>query len=422
MIPASRARAEPILRPRRHRPERRPAMRLALIGATGSIGRNTLQVIREIGATVDVVALAAGRNVARLARQAVEFRPSLLSVADARSLVDLRERVAGVPGYRPRLVCGPDGILEAATGTRADVLVSAAVGVVGLAATYSAVKAGQRVALANKEVLVSAGDLVMAAARASGASLLPVDSEHNAVHQCMRAGSRREVDRVVLTASGGPFRTTPAEDLATVTPARALQHPTWKMGSRITIDSATLMNKGFEVIEACHLFGLPPERVDVVVHPQSIVHAMVEFSDGSLVAQLSPPDMKLPIRYALTYPLREPSPCRRMDWSRAASLNFEPPDLDRFPLLALAYEAQHAGGLAGCLLNAADEVAVAAFLDGRVPFLAIPEIVERTIRWGAGQNATSIADVMECDREAREYAAGVATGIARSGVEAAVLG
>ena len=303
------------------------------------------------------------------------------------------------------MVCGPEGILEAAIGTEPDVLVSAAVGVAGLPATYEAVKAGQKVALANKEVLVAAGDLVMAAARESGSVILPVDSEHNAVHQCLRAGTSREVDRIVLTASGGPFRKTPLAELEDVTPALALRHPTWKMGSRITIDSSTLMNKGFEVIEACHLFGLSPDRVEVVVHPQSVVHAMVEFSDGSVIAQMSPPDMKLPIRYALTYPARGSTPRERIDFRRVSQLEFEPPDLGRFPLLRLAFDAQRIGGLAGCLLNAADEVAVEGFLSGQVPYLAIRDIVERTLNWGAGRSAGSIEEVMECDREARAFAA-----------------
>ncbi len=296
---------------------------------------------------------------------------------------------------------GSRGILEAAQGPDYDVLVSAAVGVAGLEATYAAVRAGRRVALANKEVLVAAGGLVMAAARRSGAELIPVDSEHNALHQCLRAGRSDEVERLILTASGGPFRTTPAEELVAVTPERALRHPTWKMGSRITVDSATMMNKGFEVIEACHLFAVPPQRVEVVVHPQSVVHAMVEYRDGSLIAQLSPPDMKLPIRYALAYPRREESPRARMDWTRVAQLDFEPPDLAKFPLLGLAFCA---GGRSGCVLNAADEVAVEAFLGGRLPYLAIAEVVERTLAAVSGPPAASIDEVLECDQEARSRA------------------
>ena len=380
-------------------------MRLALLGSTGSIGRNTLQVVREIGSPVDVVALAAGTNVDELAHQAEEFRPRLLSVANEAALKVLRDRVASIAGYSPHCVCGPDGNLEAAVGVDSDVLVSAAVGVAGLPATYEAVRAGKRVALANKEVLVAAGEAVMQAARKSGAELLPVDSEHNAIHQCLRAGRLDEVERIILTASGGPFRCTPVEELAHVTPASALRHPTWNMGSRITVDSATMMNKGFEVIEACRLFGLPPERVDVVVHPQSIVHAMVEFVDGSMIAQLSQPDMKLPIRYALAFPEREASPRERMDWGSVPQLDFELPDLSKFPMLALAYEALRSGGPSGCLLNAADEVAVGAFLAGRIGFLDIHGVVERTLEWGAGRPLTGVEEVMACDRDARTFAA-----------------
>lgn len=385
-------------------------MRLSLLGSTGSIGRNTLQVVREIDASVDVVALAAGRNVEELVRQALEFRPQLLSVADRESLTRLRAGLGGTPGYAPRCLCGPEGILAVAVEPDYEVLVSAAVGVAGLEATYEAARSGRRIALANKEVLVAAGEAVTSAARESGADLLPVDSEHNAVHQCLRAGRPAEVERIILTASGGPFRTTPADELARVTPERALRHPTWKMGSRITIDSATMMNKGFEVIEACHLFGLPPRQVDIVVHPQSVVHAMVEFRDGSLIAQLSPPDMKLPIRYALAYPEREPSRRERVDWTRVAQLDFEPPDRSKFPLIDLAYEAARLGGLAGCALNAADEVAVAAFLNGRISFPDIAVVVERTVASTAGHAASSIRDVLDCDREARIRASEFVTG------------
>ncbi len=379
-------------------------MRLSLLGSTGSIGRNTLQVVREIETPVAVCALAAGRDVEELARQAVEFRPELLSVADRATAGRLRDALRGVPGYAPRCLFGEEGILAAAFDVEYDVLVSAAVGVVGLEATYAAVQAGRRVALANKEALVAAGDLFMAAARASGAEILPVDSEHNAVHQCLRSGRMDEVERVILTASGGPFRTTSPERLATVTPEDALRHPTWKMGRRITIDSATMMNKGFEVIEACRLFGLPADRVEVVVHPQSVVHAMVEYRDGSLIAQLSPPDMKLPIRYALAYPRREFSPRERMDWTRVAQLDFEPPDPSKFPLLELAYEALRVGGMAGCLLNAADEVAVEAFLEGRIPYLAIADIVAATMASGSRAAPSSIGDILDADRQARTRA------------------
>ena len=307
--------------------------------------------------------------------------------------------------YHPEIHHGPEGNLASVTSIDPDIVVSAAVGVAGLEATFEAVKLGKRVALANKEVLVAAGELVMAEVSRSGAELLPVDSEHNGVHQCLRAGRHEEVSRLILTASGGPFRTTPAAELENVTPAQALKHPTWKMGNRITIDSATLMNKGFEVIEACRLFGFAPQDVDVLVHPQSIVHALVEFKDGSVVAQFAPPDMKLPIQYALFYPeRREGPPERRLDWDSMRQLEFEPPDWAKFPMLGLAYRALDAGGAAGCVLNAADEVAVAAFLDSRIPFPALARVVEATLEETSGRCAASIRETLEIDREAREIA------------------
>lgn len=394
-------------------------MRISLIGSTGSIGRNTLQVLREMDGPVAVAALAAGRNTAELARQAREFRPQLVSVADEAARAEIDAALAGIAGYRPRILCGPAGNLAAAAETDYDVLVSAAVGVSGLAATCEAVRLGKRVALANKETLVVAGELVMAEAARSGAAVLPVDSEHNAAHQCLRAGRRSEVEKLILTASGGPFRNTPASELAAVTPAQALDHPTWKMGSRITVDSATLMNKGFEVIEACRLFGFAPEEVEVVVHPQSVVHALVEYRDGSVIAQMCPPDMKLPIRYALSYPDREFSPRQRIDWRSVRKLDFEPPDRRKFPLLELAYEALRRGGAAGCLLNAADEVAVEAFLRGRIPFPAIAEIVAETLDQGAAQQPQCVSDLLEIDREARVFAEALAAQRrGRTGVEA----
>ncbi len=382
-------------------------MRVSLLGSTGSIGRNTLQVLREMERPVAVAALAAGRNVAEMARQAREFRPDIVSVADEAARADLAAALSGIDGYRPRIVCGPAGNL-AAVRVDYDVLVSAAVGVAGLEATFEAVRLGKRVALANKEALVVAGELMMAEAARSGAEILPVDSEHNAAHQCLRAGRRGEVERLILTASGGPFRNTPASELACVTPAQALDHPTWKMGNRITVDSATLMNKGFEVIEACHLFGFSPDEVDVVVHPQSVIHALVEYRDGSVIAQMCPPDMKLPIRYALSYPDREFGPRQRIDWDSVRKLDFEPPDRRKFPLLELAYESLRRGGASGCLLNAADEVAVEAFLRGRIPFPAIAEIVAETLSNGASQEPQRVSDLLAIDREARVFAAGLA--------------
>lgn len=383
-------------------------MRVSLLGSTGSIGRNTLQVLREMEGSVSVAALTAGRNVDVLAQQAQEFRPEFISVADEAAKKDVAAALSGIAGYRPRVLSGPAGNLAAAVQVDYDVLVSAAVGVVGLEATFEAVRLGKRVALANKEVLVVAGELVMAEAARSGAELLPVDSEHNAAHQCLRAGRRHEVEKLILTASGGPFRNTPASRLSAVTPAEALNHPTWKMGNRITIDSATLMNKGFEVIEACHLFGFAPDEVDVVVHPQSVVHALVAYRDGSVIAQMCAPDMKLPIRYALSYPEREFSPRRRIDWNSMRKLDFEQPDMQKFPLLELAYESLRRGGASGCLLNAADEVAVEAFLCGRISFPAIAEIVAETLSNGAAQEPQCLADLLEIDREARVFAESLA--------------
>ena len=343
-----------------------------------------------------------------LLRQALEFRPELISLASERARDSFLKRLhedGGGSGYRPEVLWGPQGNVAVAVGAQADIVVSAAVGVAGLEATFEAVTRGTRVALANKEVLVAAGELVMSESRRSGAELLPVDSEHNGVHQCLRAGPREEVEKLILTASGGPFRTTAQAELAQVTPEQALNHPTWKMGRRITMDSATLMNKGFEVIEACRLFDFAPHQVEVVVHPQSVVHALVEFRDGSVLAQMSPPDMKLPIRYALAYPVREPGPpARRLRWDCMRQLDFEPPDLERFPLLGLAYQALEAGGAAGCILNAADEVAVGAFLESRIPFTGIAAVVEETLSRIPAQTPDSICDVLEIDRQTRVVA------------------
>lgn len=384
--------------------------KIAILGSTGSIGRNTLQVVRELSEPVEVVSLAAGENVGELVRQALEFRPALISVKDAsvrERFLEVFSQHASTDGYHPEILHGPEGNLAAVTVAGVDLVVSAIVGVAGLEATFEAVRLGKRVALANKEVLVAAGDLFMDAARESGAELLPVDSEHCAAHQCLRAGRADEVDKLILTASGGPFRQLPVSELERVTPEQALNHPTWKMGNRISIDSATLMNKGFEVIEACKLFGLPPSKVDVVVHPQSIVHALVEFNDGSVIAQLGPTDMKLPIRYAFSYPRREAGEVgRRLRWDSVRQLDFEPPDRQKFPLLGLAYRALDLGGTAGCVLNAADEIAVAAFLNSEISFPGIARVVETTIErtTAIGSRPDSIRQVLDADRQAREIA------------------
>jgi len=339
-----------------------------------------------------------------LARQIAQFRPQVAVVADDTALEKLRKLLKQQGTSALELAAGSQARIAAAAAPEAGFVMSAIVGVEGLEATYEAVRLGKRVGLANKEVLVAGGKLVTGAMRASGAELIPVDSEHNGAHQCFRAGLRGEVSKLILTASGGPFRETPLADLIRVTPEQALNHPTWKMGPRITIDSATLMNKGFEVIEACWLFDLPPENVDVVVHPQSKVHAMVEFNDGSVIAQISATDMRMPIQYALTYPERAKAPVPILDWSQPARWTFDPPDFVKFPLLKLAYQAQEAGGAATATLNAADEIAVEAFLAGEIPFPAIAATVADTLDRMSPHDPISIPEVLEADRAARRMA------------------
>jgi 1-deoxy-D-xylulose-5-phosphate reductoisomerase len=377
---------------------------LTLLGSTGSIGTNTLDVVRRWRERFAVHALVAGRNVELLARQIEEFQPRAAVVADERALEELRQILRDRSIREPELGCGARARVSAATAPEVSIVLSAIVGVEGLEATYEAVRLAKRVGLANKEVLVASGKLVIDAMRQSGAELIPVDSEHNGAHQCFRAGRRDEVARLILTASGGPFRETPASDLARVTPQQALNHPTWRMGPRVTIDSATLMNKGFEVIEACWLFDLEPREVDVVVHPQSKVHAMVEYTDGSVIAQVSATDMRMPIQYALTYPERAAAPVPRLDWSQSARWSFDPPDFVKFPLLKLAYEAQEAGGSSTATLNAADEIAVEAFLAGRIPFPAIAATVAETLDQVSRREPRSVEEVLEIDRESRQTA------------------
>jgi 1-deoxy-D-xylulose-5-phosphate reductoisomerase len=368
---------------------------------------NTLDVVRQRGQQFGIHALVAGSNVDLLCSQILEFRPKLVVVADRETLERLRLRLAQVSMPRrewPELGWGTDAQISAATAPEIGFVMSAIVGVAGLQATYAAIQAKKRIGLANKEVLVASGELVMRAVRETGAELIPVDSEHNGAHQCFRAGSRSEVTRLLLTASGGPFRDTPSEALWSVTPEQALNHPTWKMGRRITIDSASMMNKGFEVIEACWLFDLPPSQVDVVVHPQSSIHAMVEYNDGSVIAQVSATDMRMPIQYALTYPEREQAPVPRLDWTKPRTWNFSAPDLDKFRLLKLAYVAQQQGGSATCTLNAADEVAVEAFLEGRIPFPTIANVVEDTLERQPSRKAATIEEVISIDLESRDMA------------------
>jgi len=380
---------------------------LTLLGSTGSIGTSTLDVVRRWPERFGIYALVAGRNIQLLAQQIAEFKPKVAVVADDQALAELRALLKANGTAIPELGAGPKARVAAATAPEAGFVMSAIVGVEGLEATYEAVRLAKRVGLANKEVLVASGKLVTAAMRASGAELIPVDSEHNGAHQCFRTGLRREVSKLILTASGGPFRETLAADLEFVTPEQALNHPTWKMGQRITVDSATLANKGFEVIEACWLFDLAPKEVEVVVHPQSKVHAMVEFADGSVMAQISATDMRMPIQYALTYPERADAPVPRLDWSQAARWSFDPPDFNKFPLLKLAYEAQETGGSATCTLNAADEVAVEAFLAGRISFPGIAALIAETLQRVPVREAHSVSEVLEIDRESRAVARGI---------------
>jgi 1-deoxy-D-xylulose-5-phosphate reductoisomerase len=385
-----------------------PVMKtITVLGSTGSIGTNTLDVVRQSPHQYRVYALAAGLNVELLSSQILEFRPEVAVVATSDGLARLSDRLhaAGLARSEwPELRSGEDALVKIAVDGAVDTVISAIVGVSGLDATYQAVCHGKRVGLANKEVLVSAGKLVMEAVREHRAELVPVDSEHNGAHQCLRAGNREQVTRLILTASGGPFRNTPREALANVSPAQALNHPTWKMGNRITIDSATLMNKGFEVIEACWLFGFSPSEVDVVIHPQSTVHAMIEYSDGSVLAQISATDMRMPIQYALTYPDRSEAPVPKINWAEARTLEFLPPDFEKFPLLTLAYECQETGGSATCTLNAADEIAVEAFLQGKIGYLTIHEVVSETLSKMPVRWPRSIGEVLEIDRESRALA------------------
>jgi len=351
------------------------------------------------------VALAAGSNVEELAEQIERHKPEVVSVGDGQKADQLAQRLKakGVSPL-PAIHHGREGMLAVGTHDKAEIVVSAAVGVVGLEATYEAVKLGKTVALSNKEVLVAAGELVMAAAKHAGRELLPVDSEHNAVHQCLRGGTHGEVRRLVLTASGGPFRKTSLNKLESATPEQALAHPNWRMGNRITIDSATMMNKGFEVIEARWLFGVRPDQIDVVVHPQSTIHSMVEFVDGSVLAQLGPTDMRMPIQYALTYPERVASNQVALDWTKLKRLDFEKASTRRFPCLRLAREAMKKGGALPCALNAADEVAVAAFLEQRLPFLGIPEVIEQVLSRTPRMKFEKMDDVLTADTEARRIA------------------
>lgn len=390
---------------------------LCILGSTGSIGQNSLRVVRSLPDRFRVVSLSAGRKLDVLAEQVLEFRPKLVAVS-ADELVEPLRGLLERRGLREpvRIVSGSEGRIEAATLPEVDFVVSASHGITGLLATYEAVRAGKRVGLANKETLVVAGELVTREAERTGAEVLPIDSEHCAIHQCLRSGSRAEVLRLILTASGGPFLKMPARKFAAITPEEALRHPVWKMGGRITIDSATLMNKGLEIIEATWLFGLKPSQIDVLIHPESIIHSMIEFKDRCVLAQLAVADMRLPIQYALTYPERvacdgEPL---ALDFLTVRRLNFHNPDVKRFPCLELGREAIERGGAVPCALNAADEVAVNAFLEHRLPFSAIPKVIERVIEHASSQRFHSMDEVLECDRESRRRATEIVAGFARS--------
>jgi len=377
--------------------------RIAILGSTGSIGRSTLSVAESYPERFEIIALAAGSNLEAAFEQSRRWRPRLVSMAVEPDADRLRARLKQAGLGDVDVVYGAAGTVKVATHPEVDFVVSAIVGVAGLEATYEAVKAGKTVGVANKECLVAAGELITAEARRQGKPLLPIDSEHNAVHQCLRGGRMEEVERIWLTASGGPFMNTPRSDFSSITVEQALNHPTWKMGKRITIDSATLMNKGFEVIEACRLFHMPPAKVEVLVHPQSTIHSMVEFIDGSILAQFSVTDMRLPILYALTYPERIQSDMR-FPVGNLRHLDFSPTDMNKFPCLRLAYEAAEAGGAKTVALNAADEVAVAAFLEGRIGFDDIPRVIESAVSASNCRKLGSIAEVLEADAEARRYA------------------
>lgn len=375
--------------------------KLAILGSTGSIGQSTLSICESFPDRYEVVSLAAGHNLDEAFAQCLRWRPKVASLATEELATALAGRLREAGPNNTEVVYGSAGTVRVATLPEVEFVVSAIVGLAGLEATYAAVCTGKTVGLANKECLVAAGDLILEAARKHNVALLPIDSEHNAVHQCMRGGKPAEVKQIWLTASGGPFRNTPLANFEHVTPAQALKHPTWVMGQRITIDSATMMNKGFEIIEACRLFDLPPAKVRVLIHPQSTVHSFVEFVDGSILAQISVTDMRLPILYALAYPDRPAAPQLSFDLSALSQLDFAPPDLARFPCLRLAYEAANSGPAACIALNAADEVAVAAFLEGRIPFLAIPRTIEEVLMETSFDAPASIRDVLAADEAAR---------------------
>ena len=377
---------------------------ISILGSTGSIGCNTLNVVDAFGDHFHVVALAAGRNVAQLVAQIARYRPQLVSVETEEGAEELRAELREQNIAAPRILTGETGLIEVATHEQADCVVSATVGAVGFVPTLRALEAGKRVALANKETLVIAGELMTRAAAKSGAEILPVDSEHNALHQCLRGERREEVRRLILTASGGPFRTKTRDEMERATVAEAMCHPTWNMGAKVTIDSATLMNKGLEVMEARWLFNFDADRIDVLIHPESIVHSMIELVDGSVIAQLGVTDMRHAIQYALTFPERHPCQLPPLDLTRMSALHFDAPDTERFPCLALAYRALRAGGTTPAALNAANEEAVGAFLAERIRLTDIPHIIESVLNGHDSRPVTDLEVVLETDAAARESA------------------
>jgi 1-deoxy-D-xylulose-5-phosphate reductoisomerase len=382
--------------------------RLAILGSTGSIGQSALAVADAHPTRLQVVALAAGDNVDLLAEQAVRYRPAIVAMASSSGVDRLRATGVALP---PLVGSGVEGLTAVATHPDVDIVICASSGTAGLEAVLAAIEAGKTIALANKEVLVMAGELVMDAARRRGVAILPVDSEHNAIHQCLHARDRSEIRRLMLTASGGPFREASVEALESVTPAAALRHPTWRMGRKITVDSATLMNKGLEVIEARWLFGVGADEIDVVIHPQSIVHSMVELTDGSVIAQLGVTDMRLPIQYACSYPDRWEAALPSLDIVRAGRLEFLPPPFERFPCLGLAYEALRAGGTLAVVLNAANEVAVELFLEARLGFMSIPRVIQKTMAAHQVERVSTLDVVRRVDRWARGQARDEARGL-----------
>ncbi|MBQ7103073.1 MAG: 1-deoxy-D-xylulose-5-phosphate reductoisomerase [Anaerotignum sp.] len=377
--------------------------KISILGSTGSIGTQTLEVV-EILENIKVAAITGNSNIRLLEEQARKFKPELVAVMDEKNAEILKERLSGMD---IRVVSGMDGLVEAATYKGVDTVVTSVVGNVGLKPTFEAIRAGKNIALANKETLVSAGQLVMDLAKKHNIKIYPVDSEHSAIFQSLQGNEGNKIERILLTASGGPFRGKKREELLNVTAADALKHPNWSMGNKITIDSATLMNKGLEVMEAKWLFGVEVDQIEVLVHPQSIVHSAVEYEDGAIVAQLGEPDMRVPIQYALTYPQRVKNPFPRVDFTKRNNLTFDKPDMETFKCLSLAYRALKTGGTLPAVLNGANEVAVARFLKGEIGFLQIPELIEQTMDAYTVKQEYTLEDLLEADAWAKDYASKV---------------